>query len=105
MRRRECRVGYHTIPPLLLPRSFLDCSLYIAVSGSKDGTCVVHSLREGEYVRTINLPKASPVNLVAISPQGYIVVYSQIDLVIYLYRYDTSFLESHFLPLMFFSKV
>eukprot|EP00026_Physarum_polycephalum_P000200 Phypoly_transcript_00200.p1 GENE.Phypoly_transcript_00200~~Phypoly_transcript_00200.p1 ORF type:complete len:1988 (-),score=255.41 Phypoly_transcript_00200:62-5914(-) len=72
----------------------VNVELDIAVSGSKDGTCVVHSLREGEYVRTINLPKASPVNLVAISPQGYIVVYSQTDLVIYLYSINGKLLKT-----------
>ncbi|KAK9721361.1 hypothetical protein K7432_003503 [Basidiobolus ranarum] len=51
----------------------------ILISGSKDGTCVVHSLRQGHYIRTlcpVHDVDAS-VNVVRISKQGNILIYSE----------------------------
>ncbi|EFA75292.1 BEACH domain-containing protein [Heterostelium album PN500] len=72
----------------------LNIELDICISGSKDGTCIIHNLRRGEYVRTISLPKQSPVSKCSISNQGHIVIYSQADLVIYLYSINGQLLKS-----------
>eukprot|EP01133_Synstelium_polycarpum_P008387 gene8387-9862_t len=68
--------------------------LDICLSGSKDGTSIIHNLRHGEYVRSIYLPKQSPVSICAISNQGHIVIYSQADLTIYLYNINGQLLRS-----------
>ena len=60
----------------------------IAVSGSRDGTVVVHSLRHGEYIRTITPPSSTEthcIHIVAIAPDGNIFVYSRDDLLLRLY--------------------
>jgi len=72
----------------------INVELDISISGSKDGTCIIHNLKHGEYVRTIYLPKQSPVSLIAITYQGYIVIYSQADLMIYLYTINGQLLKS-----------
>eukprot|EP01132_Coremiostelium_polycephalum_P009076 gene9076-11116_t len=72
----------------------ISVDLDISLSGSKDGTCIIHSLKNGQYVRSIYLPKQSPVSLIAISSQGYIVIYSQADLIIYLYTINGQLLTS-----------
>ncbi|GAM18020.1 hypothetical protein SAMD00019534_011950 [Acytostelium subglobosum LB1] len=72
----------------------LNVELDICLSGSKDGTCIIHNLGRGEYVRSICLPKQSSVNQCIISNQGHIVIYSQDDLMIYLYSINGQLLSS-----------
>ncbi|GAM17220.1 hypothetical protein SAMD00019534_003950 [Acytostelium subglobosum LB1] len=72
----------------------LNVELDICVSGSKDGSCIIHSLRKGEYVRTIYLPTQSSVSICCISNQGHIVIYSQDDLIIYLYSINGHLLST-----------
>ncbi|KAF2072405.1 hypothetical protein CYY_006280 [Polysphondylium violaceum] len=72
----------------------INVELDISISGSKDGTCIIHNLKHGEYVRSIYLPRQSPVSLIAITYQGYIVIYSQADLMIYLYTINGQLLKS-----------
>ncbi|EGG24619.1 BEACH domain-containing protein [Cavenderia fasciculata] len=72
----------------------VNVELDICLSGSKDGTCIIHNLRHGEYVRSIILPKQAPVTICAISNHGHIVIYSQADFVIYLYSINGQFLQS-----------
>jgi len=75
--------------------------LDICVSGSIDGTCILHNLRRGQYVRTLCLPKSSPIRMVSIAPpwgssggSGYIIVYSQADLTLYLFSINGRLLRS-----------
>jgi WD40 repeat protein len=51
----------------------------IVVSGSQDGTCIVHSLRNSEYIRTVHLPnhEFAVVEIIRISKDGSILVYSK----------------------------
>ncbi|ORX99376.1 beach-domain-containing protein [Basidiobolus meristosporus CBS 931.73] len=51
----------------------------VLVSGSKDGTCVVHSLRQGHYIRTLSpaYDDDASVNIVRISKHGNILIYSE----------------------------
>jgi len=72
----------------------VNIELDLAVSGSRDGSCIVHSLRRGEYVRSIFIPKASPVSMIAVSSIGHIVLYSAEDLVIYLYSVNGKLLKT-----------
>jgi WD40 repeat protein len=72
----------------------INIELDIAVSGSKDGTCILHTLRRGKYVRTIYHPKRFPIRLLVISNQGHIVLYSQEDLMINLYTINARFITS-----------
>jgi len=48
---------------------------------SKDGTCVVHTVRKGNYVRTIlpfsNNPESFTVPAIAMSDEGKIVLYAR----------------------------
>jgi WD40 repeat protein len=86
--------------------------LDMVLSGSKDGTCIVHSLRMGNYIRTIRHPKGNPPSLVSIANVeqpftiagkingnlipfskgytstcvGHIVMYSPVDCTIYLFN-------------------
>eukprot|EP00761_Pharyngomonas_kirbyi_P000202 gb/GECH01000202.1/.p1 GENE.gb/GECH01000202.1/~~gb/GECH01000202.1/.p1 ORF type:complete len:3078 (+),score=643.06 gb/GECH01000202.1/:1-9234(+) len=69
--------------------------LDVVVSGSKDGTVIVQSLRKGKYIRTIHYPaNNATVDLVAIHPQGYVVMYSTADLMIHLYTINGRHLKS-----------
>ncbi len=56
----------------------VNLELDIAVSGSKDGSCIIHTLRRGKYVRSIFHPKRHEIKLLAVSSQGHIVMYSQV---------------------------
>ncbi|KAG9440194.1 hypothetical protein H6P81_020359 [Aristolochia fimbriata] len=64
---------------------FVSVELDIVISGSKDGTCIFHTLREGRYVRSIELPSGSPLSKLAASRHGKIAVYSNNDLSLHLY--------------------
>lgn len=59
--------------------------LDIIISGSKDGTCVFHTLREGRYVRSIRHPSGSPISKLVVSQHGQIVIYADDDLSLHLY--------------------
>lgn len=56
----------------------IDIGLDVCVSGSNDGSCIIHTLRNGKYIRSIYHPKHCPITLVAISPMGHIVFYSKV---------------------------
>jgi hypothetical protein len=56
----------------------VDHALDICVSGSKDGTCIVHNLSDGVYVRSVDHPSELGINLVHLSSMGHIVMYSQV---------------------------
>ncbi|KAK4276908.1 hypothetical protein QN277_015003 [Acacia crassicarpa] len=59
--------------------------LDIIISGSKDGTCVFHTLREGRYVRSLQHPSSSPILKLVVSHHGRIVIYADGDLSLHLY--------------------
>jgi len=64
----------------------VDEDLDMVASVSLDGTCIVHTLRAGLYTLTIRPPGSDSLLChVAISSQGYLVIYSRSDLRLYLY--------------------
>ncbi|KAI4307513.1 hypothetical protein L6164_030691 [Bauhinia variegata] len=64
---------------------YVSLELDIIISGSKDGTCVFHTLREGRYVRSLRHPSGSPISKLIVSQHGQIVIYADDDLSLHLY--------------------
>ncbi|CAN4092325.1 unnamed protein product [Withania somnifera] len=64
---------------------YASIELDIVISGSKDGTCVFHTLRDGRYVRSVQHPSGSPLSKLVASRHGRIVLYSDDDLSLHLY--------------------
>lgn len=58
--------------------------LDLVISGSKDGTCVFHTLQEGRYVRSLRHPQGRPLSKLIASRHGRIVLYAD-DLSLHLY--------------------
>ncbi|KAJ7525246.1 hypothetical protein O6H91_17G043300 [Diphasiastrum complanatum] len=58
--------------------------LDLVISGSKDASCIFHTLREGRYVRSLRHPKGNTISKLAISQHGRVVLYSADDLCIRL---------------------
>lgn len=58
--------------------------LDLVISGSKDGTCVFHTLQEGRYVRSIRHPSGRPLSKLVASRHGRIVLYAD-DLSLHLF--------------------
>ena len=56
----------------------IDVGLGICVSGSNDGTCIVHNLIDGIYLRSIYHPNQSAIHLVQASTMGHIVFFSRV---------------------------
>lgn len=54
--------------------------LDIVVSGSKDATCIFHTLRSGRYVRSVRHPNRCSITNLKVSQHGLVVVYSHDDL-------------------------
>jgi len=59
--------------------------LQVVVSGSKDGSCIIHTCRKGQYVRSMYPPGGAQLRWVGISSQGHIIAYSATDLMLHLY--------------------
>ncbi|VCW97759.1 unnamed protein product [Gulo gulo] len=61
----------------------ISTELDMAVSGSRDGTVIIHTIQKGQYMRTLRPPSESSVLLtvpnLAISWEGHIVIYSSIE--------------------------
>uniref|UniRef100_A0A2K6FFC6 Neurobeachin like 1 n=1 Tax=Propithecus coquereli TaxID=379532 RepID=A0A2K6FFC6_PROCO len=61
----------------------ISTELDIAVSGSRDGTVIIHTIQKGQYMRTLRPPCESSLFLaipnLAISWEGHIVIYSSIE--------------------------
>ncbi|XP_054978013.1 neurobeachin-like protein 1 [Sorex araneus] len=61
----------------------ISTELDMAVSGSRDGTVIIHSIQKGQYMRTLRPPCESSLLLtipnLAISLEGHIVIYSSIE--------------------------
>ncbi|XP_010671613.1 BEACH domain-containing protein B isoform X2 [Beta vulgaris subsp. vulgaris] len=68
--------------------------LDIVISGSKDGTCVFHTLREGRYVRSLRHPSGSALTKLVVSRHGRIVLYSDDDLSLHLYSINGKHIAS-----------
>lgn len=63
----------------------VNSDLDVVVSASKDGSCIIHTLRKGRYVRSMYPPGGAPLRWVGISSQGYIVVYTAGESTLHLY--------------------
>ena len=57
----------------------ISTELDLAMSGAKDGTCLLHTVRQGLYLHTLQPRKGlkCEVHLVAISNTGRLVVYTE----------------------------
>ncbi|XP_062098924.1 BEACH domain-containing protein B isoform X2 [Humulus lupulus] len=64
---------------------FVSMELDIVISGSKDGTCVFHTLKEGRYVRSLRHPNDAALSKLVASQHGRIVFYADDDLSLHLY--------------------
>ncbi|XP_073008552.1 BEACH domain-containing protein B isoform X1 [Typha latifolia] len=73
---------------------FISVELDIVISGSKDGTCIFHTLREGTYVRSIQHPSGSGLSKLVASTQGRLVFYSDNDLSLHLYSINGKHIAS-----------
>jgi hypothetical protein len=73
----------------------VNTDLDIVVSGSKDGTCIIHNVRKGRYVRSIYPPNGGALRWVGISSQGLIVTYSLVCISQFLFSLSLSFRYSH----------
>ncbi|KAM8934102.1 neurobeachin-like protein 1 [Pelodytes ibericus] len=61
----------------------LNTELDMAVSGAKDGTVIIHTIRRGQYMRTLRPPSESSLVMsipnLAVSWDGHIVIHSTIE--------------------------
>nr|XP_027094520.1 BEACH domain-containing protein B isoform X2 [Coffea arabica]XP_027094521.1 BEACH domain-containing protein B isoform X3 [Coffea arabica] len=73
---------------------FASVELDIVISGSKDGTCVFHTLREGRYVRSLQHPSGCAISKLVVSRHGRIVVYADDDLSLHLYSINGKHISS-----------
>ncbi|KAH7524781.1 hypothetical protein FEM48_Zijuj06G0155600 [Ziziphus jujuba var. spinosa] len=73
---------------------FVSVELDIVISGSKDGTCVFHTLREGRYVRSLRHPSGCALSKLVASRHGKIVFYADDDLSLHLYSINGKHLAS-----------
>ncbi|KAJ5068656.1 beach domain-containing protein lvsc [Anaeramoeba ignava] len=55
----------------------ISTNLDVVVSGSKDGTVIIHTLNQGKYVRSIFDPQKNPIDLLSLSSEGHIVMFSE----------------------------
>lgn len=73
---------------------FVSKELDIVISGSKDGTCIFHTLREGTYVRSIRHPSGAGLSKLVASQHGRIVFYSDSDLSLHMYSINGKHIAS-----------
>eukprot|EP00003_Mantamonas_plastica_P020206 TRINITY_DN3266_c0_g1_i2.p1 TRINITY_DN3266_c0_g1~~TRINITY_DN3266_c0_g1_i2.p1 ORF type:complete len:326 (-),score=111.23 TRINITY_DN3266_c0_g1_i2:81-1058(-) len=59
--------------------------LDIVASGSKDGSVIIHTLRQGNYVRSMFHPQNRAINLLTVSGDGLVIAYSWDDLLLHVY--------------------
>lgn len=57
----------------------LSSELDTVVSGSRDGSAIVYTLRSGQYIRSLPQPLGHAVELVALSIGGLVLLYSSAD--------------------------
>ena len=68
--------------------------LDLVVSGSKDCSCIIHSLRHGRYVRSIQHPMGNYISKLVVSKHGRLVLFSNDDLIFLLYSVNGKHLAS-----------
>ena len=73
---------------------FISLELDIVISGSKDGTCVFHTLREGRYVRSIQHPSGSAISKLVASKHGSLVLFADSDLSLHMYTINGKHIAS-----------
>lgn len=73
---------------------YVSVELDIVISGSKDGTCIFHTLREGTYVRSIRHPSGSALSKLAVSQHGRLVFYADNDLSLHMYSINGKHIAS-----------
>ncbi|XP_023157987.1 BEACH domain-containing protein B isoform X1 [Zea mays] len=73
---------------------FVSTELDIVISGSKDGTCMFHTLREGTYVRSIRHPSGAGLSKMVTSQHGRLVIYSDSDLSLHMYSINGKHIAS-----------
>uniref|UniRef100_A0A7N0VH18 BEACH domain-containing protein B n=1 Tax=Kalanchoe fedtschenkoi TaxID=63787 RepID=A0A7N0VH18_KALFE len=64
---------------------YVSVELDIVISGSRDGTCIFHTLRDGRYVRSLCHQSGCALSKLVASSHGRIVFYSDEDLSLHLY--------------------
>ncbi|GAV66852.1 WD40 domain-containing protein/Beach domain-containing protein/Laminin_G_3 domain-containing protein [Cephalotus follicularis] len=73
---------------------YVSVELDIVISGSKDGTCVFHTLRDGRYVRSLRHPSGSAISKLVASQHGRIILYADDDLSLHLYSINGKHIAS-----------
>ncbi|GAB2294234.1 hypothetical protein Dimus_028451 [Dionaea muscipula] len=73
---------------------YASSELDIVISGSKDGTCVFHTLREGRYIRSLRHPSGSPLSKLVVSRHGRIIMYADHDLSLHLFSINGKYMAS-----------
>ncbi|XP_023750494.1 BEACH domain-containing protein B isoform X2 [Lactuca sativa] len=73
---------------------YASTELDIVISGSKDGTCVFHTLRKGRYLRSLQHPSGCQVSKLVASRHGRILLYAEDDLSLHLYSINGKHLNS-----------
>ncbi|BFG19464.1 hypothetical protein CerSpe_057380 [Prunus speciosa] len=73
---------------------YVSVELDIVISGSKDGTCVFHTLQDGRYVRSLRHPSGCALSKLVASRHGRIVFYADDDLSLHLYSINGKHLAS-----------
>lgn len=73
---------------------YASVELDVVISGSKDGTCVFHTLRKGRYLRSLQHPSGCQLTKLVASRHGRIVLYADDDLSLHLYSINGKHLNS-----------
>ncbi|XP_076899562.1 BEACH domain-containing protein B isoform X2 [Bidens hawaiensis] len=73
---------------------YASVELDVVISGSKDGTCVFHTLRKGRYLRSLQHPSGCQLSKLVSSRHGRLVLYAEDDLSLHLYSINGKHLSS-----------
>ncbi|GKB07990.1 BEACH domain-containing protein B isoform X1 [Tanacetum coccineum] len=73
---------------------YASVELDLVISGSKDGTCVFHTLQKGRYLRSLQHPSGCQLSKLVASRHGKIVLYADDDLCLHLYSINGKHLNS-----------
>ncbi|KAK1406699.1 hypothetical protein QVD17_38307 [Tagetes erecta] len=73
---------------------YASVELDVVISGSKDGTCVFHTLRKGRYLRSLQHPSGCQLSKLVGSRHGRMVLYAEDDLSLHLYSINGKHLNS-----------
>lgn len=68
--------------------------LDLVVSGSKDGTLILHTLRDWRYMRSASHPGGGAIDRLVVSPNGLVAVYSHDDIMIHVASINAKWLAS-----------